>query len=73
MSRTLEDRFVERLEGEWTERELFNVVYGVEEALGEMDRHGITHGCLNLSTILCQGSNFYKITDVSSTTFVRSY
>jgi hypothetical protein len=31
----------------FTERELFNIIYGVETALLELSEHEIKHGCLN--------------------------
>lgn len=39
----------------------------MEDALIELKKYEIVHGCINLTTVLCQ-NNFYKITDVSSTT-----
>lgn len=33
----------------------------------ELYSHNIKHCCINLDTILCK-NNFYKLTDVSSTT-----
>lgn len=52
---------------EFSERELFSLIYGVEAGLLELAKNNIQHNCLNLDTIVCK-NNIYKITDVSSTT-----
>jgi hypothetical protein len=39
----------------------------VESGLNELKKYRIKHCCINMDTIICK-NNFYKITDVSSTT-----
>ena len=51
----------------FSEREFFAIIYGVESALQELKTRDIKHCCINLDTIVCR-NNFYKLTDVSSTT-----
>lgn len=57
---------------EFSERELFSLIYGVEAGLLELAKSNIHHNCLNLDTIMCK-NNIYKITDVSSTTCTYAF
>jgi hypothetical protein len=52
---------------EFTEKQLFGVVYGVEDGLVALAEAGISHGCANLETVVSRNGVF-KVTDVSSTT-----
>ena len=67
--KTLRDRAEElRMAGkDFSERELFAIIYGIESALFKLNELEIKHSCINLDTVMCK-NNFYKITDVSSTT-----
>ncbi len=67
--KTLEDVIVEKSvkKDEFTERELLNLIYGVETGLKVLYFNQIKHGCINMETIL-YSNNTYKITDVSTTT-----
>lgn len=52
---------------DFSEKQLFSIIYGVETGLQTLYNMGISHGCLNLETILFK-NNLFKITDISSTT-----
>jgi serine/threonine protein kinase len=69
MPKTLREYIEEMsIRGEdFSEKQLFNIIYGVETGLQTLYGMGIPHGCLNLETILFKNSIF-KITDISSTT-----
>lgn len=69
MPRTLREHIEEMsLRGEeFSEKQLFSIIYGVETGLQTLSGLGIAHGCINLETILLK-NNLFKITDVSSTT-----
>jgi hypothetical protein len=54
-------------EEEMGEKQLFGLIYGVEEGLNALYNMRATHNCVNLDTILCK-NGFYKITDISATT-----
>ena len=69
MPRTLKDYLeeVEQKREELSEKQLFNLIYGVENALQTLYGMNITHGCVNLETILIK-NHIFKLTDISSTT-----
>ena len=49
------------------EKQIFGLIYGVEDGLYALYEIGATHNCINLDTILCR-NGYFKVTDVSATT-----
>jgi hypothetical protein len=50
-----------------TEKQIFALIYGVEDGLKTLYDIGAFHNCINLDTILCR-NGYFKVTDVSATT-----